>query len=288
MRGPTEPGAGNSRLARRSVAFFICFLSLMFCLNAAGSENPRDKAWGVLEIGLSEHKTSKRAAAVQALGLMQGDARAIDLAEKALADKKPAVRAAAATALGQIGTRASIPTLKIGMMDRQDRVAFAAAGAVATLGDPAGYDLFYMALTGERKSSEGWITDKKRLLTNPSAWLLLGYGSGLGYIPYAGYGVAIWRDVSKDYSTPMRLAALNGLSKDKDIRIGRELIKLASDKHPAVRIAALMAIANHGDPNLVSAIISHLTDKKAEVRYAAAAAILRLSGLDVTQTAAFD
>ncbi len=289
MREPSEPGAKNFQLARKiSVAFSACLISLLFSSGALPSETPQDKSWGILEDGLSEHKTSKRAAAVQALGYLQGNARAIELAEKALADKKPEVRAAAATALGRIGTRSSLVLLKIVMTDKENRVAFAAADAVISLGDSDGYDPFYMALTGERKSSDGWIPEKKRLILNPWAMFALGYGAGLGYIPYAGYGTMLWREVSKDYVSPVHIAAMKRLANDTDARIGAALVKQTSDRHPAVRAAALAAIATHGDPGLIPAITAHLTDKKAEVRYMAAAGVLRLSKLDSTETAGFD
>ena len=276
-RAPGAKGFRSARLARVGLA--VCFISLVFGSGTAFPETPQEKAWGILQAGLSEHATKKRAAAVEALGFLTGSARAVELAEKALTDKKPAVRAAAAIALGQIGTEASIPPLKIAMRAKDNRVAFAAADSVISLGDPAGYDLFSKALLGERKNSEGWTAEKVRLITDPGALMLLGFGSALRYVPFAGYGKLVWQELSKDYVSPVHIAALKRLANDPELRIGGELVKAASDKHPAVRLAALAAITRHGDPGLISAIVPHMADKKAAVRYVAAAAVLKLSAL---------
>ena len=268
-------GAKGPRSER--VAFAACCIWLIFGSSAAFPQIPEEKAREILQAGLSEHSTSKRAAAVGALGFLQRDPPAIESAEKALGDKKPAVRAAAATALGQMGARSSIPLLKEALADREKRVFIAAADSLLSLGDPAGYDLYYEILTGERRSGESWLAEKKRLITDTRAMVLLGLGVGIGYAPYAGYGWMVWQELSKDYVTPSRIDALRKLANDPDSWIGEALVKAASDKHWTVRVAALSAIARHGDPSLISPITPHMTDKKAAVRYTAAAAVLRLS-----------
>jgi hypothetical protein len=147
------------------------------------------------------------------------------------------------------------------------------------LGDPAGYDAYYELLTGERKSGQGLIAEKKKLITDPRAMVLLGVGVGIGFAPYAGYGWMVWQELSKDYKTPVRINALTKLANDPDSRINEGLVKAASDKHWSVRVAALSAIAHHGDPRLICRIRPHITDKNAAVRYTAAAAVIRLSAL---------
>lgn len=264
---------------RFRVVFAVFCVWLVLGSPAAFSQTPQEKPWEILQAGLSEHKTGKRAAAVGALGLLQGDPRAIESAEKALRDKKPAVRAAAATSLGQMGAQSSVPLLKQALADKQNQVFFAAADSLLSMGDPAGYDVYYEILTGERKSGQGLIAAKKKLLTDPRALVLIGIGVGISYAPYAGYGWMVWQELSKDYATPVRVNALRKLANDPDSRIGEALVKAASDKHWTVRVAALSAIARHGDPSLICSITPHMSDKKAPVRYTAAAAVLRLSAL---------
>ena len=274
-------GAKRIRSARRAAVvgcgFWLIFGGALF------AQALQEQASEILRSGIIEHKTSKRAAAVGALGLLPGDTWAVESAEKALGDKKTAVRAAAATALGQMGARSSIPALKKALADKENRVFYAAADSLLVLGDPAGYDPYYEVLTGERKSGEGLIAEKKKLITDERAMVLLGLGVGVSFAPYAGYGWMIWRELSKDYKTPVRVNALKKLENDSDVRIGKALVKAASDKHWTVRVAALSAIAHHGDPGLIYSITPNMTDKKAAVRYTAAAAVLRLSALQTSQ-----
>lgn len=274
-------GAKRIRSARRAAVvgcgFWLIFGGALF------AQALQEQASEILRSGIIEHKTSKRAAAVGALGLLPGDTWAVESAEKALGDKKTAVRAAAATALGQMGARSSIPALKKALADKENRVFYAAADSLLALGDPAGYDPYYEVLTGERKSGEGLLAEKKKLITDERAMVLLGLGVGVSFAPYAGYGWMIWRELSKDYKTPVRVNALKKLENDSDVRIGKALVKAASDKHWTVRVAALSAIAHHGDPGLIYSITPNMTDKKAAVRYTAAAAVLRLSALQTSQ-----
>jgi HEAT repeat protein len=275
--------ANKTTIAQGFRATRVMFVSwciwLTFGSSAGFAQTPQEKAWEVLHGGLSEHDTTRRAAAARALGFVEGDLRAIESAEKALGDKKPAVRAAAATALGQLGDRNSIPQLKVAVADKDNRVFYAAADSLILLGDAAGYDAYYQELTGERKSGEGIIPDKKKLIADPRAMVVLGVGVGIGYAPYAGYGWMLWKELSHDYASPMRIKALTKLENDPDSRISKGLLKAASDKHSTVRVAALFAIARHGDVSLIGPITPFMEDKKADVRYTAAAAVLRLSAL---------
>ena len=281
-------GSGAKELWAARVLFASCCLWL-FLGSAAYPQTQQEQAKVILQTGLNEHNTGKRAAAVEALGLLQNDPWAIGSAEKALGDKKAAVRAAAATALGQMGAKSSIPLLKTALADKENRVFYAAADSLLAMGDSEGYNVYYEILTGERKSGEGLIAAKKKLIMDERAMVLLAMGVGIGFAPYASYGWMVWREFSKDYTTPVRLNALKKLANDPDSRIGEGLLNAACDKHGSVRVAALFAIGHHHDPSLLLPIAPHMMDKKAPVRYIAAAAVLRLSALvptdDETQMA---
>jgi HEAT repeat protein len=260
-------------------ALFVACCLWLFLSSAAYAQTPQEQAKEILQTGLSENNTSKRAAAVAALGLLQNDPWAIESAEKALGDKKAAVRATAATALGQMAAKSSTPFLKKALADKENRVFFAAADSLLSMDDSEGYDVYYEILTGERKSGQGLLDEKKKLITDPKALTLIGIGVGISYAPYATYGWMLWRELSKDYRTPVRINALKKLANDPDSRIGGALAKAACDKHETVRVAALFAIGRHDDPSLIVPITPHMMDKKAPVRYMAAAAVLRLSAL---------
>jgi HEAT repeat protein len=270
---------GAKGLRRARAAFGICCIWLIFGTSAAIAQTPEERAWEIIQTGQHERRTSERAAAVRALGLLQGDPRAVEFAEKALTDKKPSVRVAAAVALGQMGSRTSIPLLKDALADKESSVFFAAANSLLSLGDPAGYDLYYEVLTGERKTGENCTTKYKKMLQNPTQMTYFGLGVAVGFVPYAGYPWMILQVVTKDFVSPVRAEALKRLATDPDPRIGEALAKAASDKSWTVRVAALEAIARHRDPNLIGAVTPRMDDKKAAVRFTAAAAVLRLSSL---------
>src|SRR5215469_8745646 len=103
-------GARWTRWARLSIA--ACFVWLIFGCTIAFPQTIEEQAWEILQTGQSEKSTGNRAAAVSALGLLKGDPRAVEFADKALHDKKTGVRAAAASALGQMGSQSSVPQLK--------------------------------------------------------------------------------------------------------------------------------------------------------------------------------
>jgi hypothetical protein len=71
-----------------------------------------NKAWTILQAGLSDKSAGKRAQTVSAVGIIPGDKRAIETAEKALDDPSSDVRRVAVIALGQMNSTASLPRIK--------------------------------------------------------------------------------------------------------------------------------------------------------------------------------
>ncbi|MBV8895466.1 MAG: HEAT repeat domain-containing protein, partial [Acidobacteriaceae bacterium] len=110
-----------------------------------------DRAWTILRNGLDDKSSDKRSKAAHALGLLQQNDKAQQMAEKALSDPHADVRTQAATALGEMGASSSQDRLKEALKDTQLRVVIAAANALYTFKNPAAYDIYYALLTGERK-----------------------------------------------------------------------------------------------------------------------------------------
>lgn len=187
------------------------------------------------------------------------------------------MRAAAACALGQMGAKDSILILKEMLVDKDAAVFFAAADSLLALGDPAGYDVYYEVLMGERKSGHTLMAEQKRMVKDSKAMTLAAFGVAIGYAPYASSAWMFYRVVSKDYGLPVRVEALKKLASDPDPRINGEMVKAASDRNWRVRAAALSAIARHGDPALIPTAVAGMSDKCRWVRYMAAAASVRLS-----------
>ena len=268
---PTHTSAGVPPIA------FSLLLLLGFSQTAL-AQDIRQKAWDVLQAGIQDKSAGERAAAINALGLLRNDSKAVDFAEKALEDKEPGVRVAAMTALGQMGSKTSIPKMKeAAKKETEGAVIIAGAHAVLALGDNTAYEVYYAILTGERKSGDSLLEAQAKMLRDPKKMAQFGFEAGIGFIPYASAGLGVVKAVNKDDTSPLRAAAAKNLAADPDLRSGNALIAAASDKSPLVRAAALDAIARRGDASLVTAVEPALSDSKGTVRYTAAAALLRLT-----------
>ena len=89
------------------ICFAVLFTALLVRSASAADPTAQQKAWYILDAGAKEKAFAKRSQAIQVLGLLPGDAKAVGMAEKALADPAPEVRVAAATALGQMQSTSS-------------------------------------------------------------------------------------------------------------------------------------------------------------------------------------
>lgn len=262
----------------------VCALLLAApCARPGFAQAHVDKAWGILKAGLSDSNTEKRAAATAVLGLVAKDTQAQALAEKGLKDEKEEVRAAAAGALGAMHATGAIPLLKAAIQDKDVSVVLAAAHALHEMKDPAAYEVYYAVLTGEKKSGAGLVAEQKKMLSDPKKMAQLGFEQGIGFIPFAGLGLAALNALTKDDTSPVRAAAAKLLATDPDPKSGEALVDAASDKSWIVRAAALHSIATRGDYTLGPRIENSMDDEKEQVRYIAAATVIRLQ--DVRKSA---
>jgi|WetSurSiteA1Bulk_404760.scaffolds.fasta_scaffold07964_4 HEAT repeat protein len=262
------------------VTIALCFSTFLLVLGpaSAAAQDVQQKAWNVLQEGIQNKNVDERAAAINSLGLLRNDPKGITAAEKALADSDPRVRVAAMTALGQMGSKGSIPKMKsVALKDKDSAVILAGAHAVLALGDNSAYGVYYAILTGQRKGGDSLLDEQLRNLRDPKKMAQLGFDVGVGFIPFASAGLSVVKAVGKDDDSPVRAAAARKLATDPDPRSGKALAAAAADKSPVVRSAALNAIALRGDASLVSAVQPALSDEKKAVRYTAAAALLRLT-----------
>jgi hypothetical protein len=243
------------------------------------AQNPQQRGWDILRAGVNEKSTAKRVQAVRALRLLPGDPEATEMAERALQDRKHEVRAAAATALGLMGSKVSIPELKNALTDKDPSVVLTAAHALQVLNDPAGYEVYYEVLTGERKSANGLVAQEMDAMQDPKKMAELGFEQGVGFIPFAGIGYSAAKAIAKDGTSPMRAEAARILVNDPDPRVSQALVRAVSDKTWIVRASALLAIAKREDPEFLNAIVPAMSDKNGVVRSTAAAAVIRLTAV---------
>src|SRR5713101_5140779 len=215
------------------------------------SQTPTERAWPILQQGLANKRAEKRANAVHALRLLPNNPRAQKMAQSALGDQSPKVRAAAARALGPMGAVSSVPKLKAVLNDKEPAVVLAAARSLFLLGDRnEAYEIDYEVLIGERKGTDGFVKSQMGELKDPKAVAMMGFETGIGFVPFGGEGYEVFKRASKDDGTPIRVAAAKELATDRDSRIDAALARACSDKKWPVRAAAVYAIAKRDDPAL--------------------------------------
>jgi HEAT repeat protein len=252
--------------------------ALLVAAAASASEAPTERAWLILQEGLTSKRAAKRADAVHALRILVHNSRAQEMAEQALTDPDPKVRASAARALGPMEAASSEPRLKALLNDKEPFVVLAAAHSLFLLGDRGEvYDIDYEVLNGERKSADGFVASQISELRDPRAVAAMGLETGIGFMPFGGEAYEVYKRVRKDDVTPVRVAAAKELIADRDPKVDAALTKACSDRKWSVRAAAVFAIAKRGNPSLLNVIPPLMEDKNEIVRFEAAAAVLRLS-----------
>jgi HEAT repeat protein len=235
-----------------------------------------DQAWSILHDGMVDKSSDQRAKAVHALGLLDKDRRAEEMAEKSLADENADVRTASATSLGQIGLESSRRKLRDALNDKDIKVVLAAANALYALKDPAAYEVYYAILTGQRKGTEGLIQSQLDVLRSRKGIEKMAFEAGLGFVPYGGMGYEAWKTISQNGDVAVRADSAAKLARDPDPKSGQALAESCLDSKWQIRVAVIDAIAKRGDPGLLYAVIPLMQDNSDTVRYQAAAAVLHL------------
>lgn len=235
-----------------------------------------DASWKLLQNGMADKSADRRAKAAHALGLMQHDAKAQEMAEKALRDINADVRVQAATALGQMDARSAQPRLKEALKDSELKVVVAAANSLYLFKDPAAYEIYYALLTGERKGP-GLVKSQMDTLKDKKQLEKLIFEAGIGFVPFGGIGYQAYRTVTQNDSALVRVVAAEKLASDPDPKTTKALGQACSDKDWKVRLAVVDAIARRGDPSLLPSLTRLIYDSKDEVRFESAATILRLT-----------
>ncbi len=267
----------TKRLRFRVVATHAVLLAIIATAGALYAQTPEQRAWGMLRDGMNDSNTLKRVQAVLALQLIPFDPEAMRLARAGLRDRKPEVRAAAATALGSMGSSEAIPELKKMLDDTKPTVAIAAAHSLQMLNDPAGDEVYYELLIGERKPSDGVGAQEAATFKGWKNIAVLGLSQGLAFFPGGGVAFSAVMALREDNASPVRATAATALAQGMDPRFGRALVRATSDQNWVVRASALSAIAERSDPELLNAIVPAFSDKNQVVRFTAAAAVIRLA-----------
>jgi hypothetical protein len=254
-----------------------CTFALTSLAAGRGDASTVDQAWSILHDGMSDNSSDQRMKAVHALGLLDRNRRAAEMAEKSLSDENADVRTASATTLGQIGLESSRRKLREALNDKEIKVVLAAANALYALKDPAAYDVYYAILTGQRKGTPGLIQSQLDMLRTRKGIEKMAFQAGLGFVPYGGMGYEAWKTISQNGDIAVRVDSAAKLARDPDPKSGQALAEACLDNKWQIRVAVIDAIAKRGDPGLLYAVIPLMQDNSDTVRYQAAAAVLQLT-----------
>jgi HEAT repeat protein len=254
--------------------------------STANSERAKD----ILEAALKDKNPDTRMHATQALSLASAREPWITRLETMIQDKDVQVQLAAIASLVDLKTDRTVPTLQKALASNVPEVTFAAAKALWILKQPAGEDALIAILSGEIKSSSGFLTRQKRdalrLMQTPKGMFLFAITTGAAFapVPGAGAGAASVQGILNDPGVSGRAAAALLLTDDKDPRVLDALKDALSDKNWSVRAAAAHAIALRNEPSLAPNLIPLFEDKKDGVRVRAAAGYLRLNAIASDRT----
>jgi HEAT repeat protein len=250
--------------------------------NEAITPANHDRAAGFLADSLKDKNPDSRKQAVQALGLVSPHEPYLSQLEAMLDDKDVEVRLAAITSLVDLRNARTVPTLRKALDSDVPEVSFAAAKALWTLKEPAGREALVSVLSGDTKTSSGFITKQKRdalrMLHTPRTLFLFALQQGANFAPVIGLGAGVSsvEGILSDPSVSGRAATALLLSTDKDPQVLQALQDALADKDWSVRAAAVHAIALRNDPALETDLVPLFEDKKEAVRVRAAAGYLRL------------
>jgi HEAT repeat protein len=269
-------------------AFVLPLLSLCAGFGQTpGSSTPStpQRARTFLEASLKDKNPDTRKHAVEALGLVSPREPYLSQLEAMLDDKDVEVRLAAITSLVDLKSSRTVAALQKALDSDVPEVSFAAAKALWTLDEPAGREALVSVLSGDTKTSSGFVTKQKRaalrMLHTPKTMFLFAVQQGANFAPVPGVGAGIssLQGILSDPSVSGRAAAALLLGADKQPEVLQALQDALADKDWSVRAAAVHAIALRNDPALENVLVPLLEDNKEAVRVRAAAGYLRLEGI---------
>jgi HEAT repeat protein len=266
-------------------SLFVYFLALGSAFGQAPTSSNRERAHSLLENSLKDSNPDTRKHAVQSLGLLAPSESTFSELTAMLDDKDVEVRLATIASLADFADKRTIPALRQALDSDVPEVSFAAAKALWTFNDASGREALLAVLSGETKSSSGFITRQKRdalrMLHTPTVMFVFALKQGANFapVPGLGAGVSSLQGILSDQGVSGRAATALLLSTDKGPEVLQALQDALADSDWSVRAAAVHAIAVRNDPALEMNLIPLLEDKKEAVRVRAAAGYLRLEAI---------
>jgi len=154
-----------------------------------------DRARSILEDSLRDKNPDSRKHAVQALGLVSTREPYLTELEAMLDDKDLEVKLATITSLVDLKSGRTVPALRKALDSDVPEVSFAAAKALWTLNEPLGREALISVLSGDTKTSSGFITKQKRealrMLHTPKTLFLFAMVQCANLAPFPGVGAGV-------------------------------------------------------------------------------------------------
>jgi HEAT repeat protein len=276
--------AGRLGLLRADVQGMFAWFIVLLASFSDDAVSTQQAAWNVIDASLADGSSEHRREALAAIGTIAApDPEAVRRVEGALQDKDSTVRQTAALVLGELKATDSIPKLKESLDDKGE-VAFAAAKALAALGDPTGRDFLIEVLAGERKdTAPGIVANAKRKaedeLHHPRQMIFMGAEDATGAMfgPVSVVLPAVKDSVDlKRKGAPGRAAAAAYLSKDPEPYAIPLLEWGLDDENQFVRIEAAKGLGQRGNSGSIPKLQPLLAESHNYVRDMAAAAVIRI------------
>jgi HEAT repeat protein len=284
------------RVSLTGVFMPTVFVVLVVLLSIGFGQTPEsvigskpERARRFLDDSLTDGNPDIRKHAVQALGLVSPREPYLSQLEAMLDDKDVEVRLATITSLVDLKSGRTVLALRKALDSDVPEVSFAAAKALWTLNEPVGREALISVLSGDTKTSSGFITKQKRealrMLRAPKTMFMFALQQGAKFapVPGIGAGVSSLQGILSDPNVSGRAATALLLSTDKGPEVLQALRDALTDKDWSVRAAAVHGIALRNDPALQSDLVPLLEDKKEAVRVRAAAGYLRLESIKSTR-----
>lgn len=246
------------------------------------------QAWQELDASLAAKPVDSRIAALNALSLLGGNARAEAMVRQAFTDPELDVQLAAMVAAGQMdkdrGPRSAFRgDLRRLLASDDPKISFTAATTLWAMHDPAGEDILAATAEGEMSSDYSlWKRSRhnaSRTLHNPRALAKIAVQQGLVMlVPPVGMGMGAYAYLKDAPGVSPQITAIVQLSKLHTPAVQAALIQATATKNAGARTAAAEALADFPGPVVHNALYPLLVDEKLQVRLTASAALIRTAG----------
>jgi len=282
FRGPTDrTGLPTSRRESTVTKLLLLMTGLAAIALAQTPAHFRQQSRAALQDALNSGNPDTRKQAVIALSLAASREPFLSKLESMVTDKDVEVRLAAVASMEDLRSKQTIAALRQALHGQVPEVSFAAAKALFELGDPAGKQALLSVLSGETKSSSGFLTKEMReglrMMHTPRSTVLFALRQGIGFAPVPGLGVGLasLQQLLSDPGVSGRASVALLLSRDMRQDTLQALRRALSDRDWSVRAAAVHALALRNNPALQPDIARLINDDNQAVRLRAAAAYIR-------------